>query len=511
MQKNYILSSQLSDAGIVFITSNDPISRIIISITKQEFSSIGFYYKTSSTGIPQIRIITVDIFGVRTPDWLIPGDTIYDLINNPLISQIAVKKLKPILFPDGSVDKEKTSQLHTNFRTALAQVMGMKNEMSMRDSIAQLFGYPLNTSMCGQTAIDMVNRVIYLIGRWNDVPPNDSISLESLDLLHPPDHDQLKFNSKVQLMGYLSSTLNSVPVTNPDSQYRQIQSYIVSNNLLDELLYLTLPVYSDVKKEKALSESIIFYRPYLTRAISTFIDMLLTDYEFFKIVIDGIARGKIKDDIDYSILKNYIKDLYHSNYYSLSKIHDSLVKCHIPLDLLHNLYQSFISNNQNLKLIFPDDSSLSSPSFSSVSSDKIILLSDNPTVFNSALTYLHSQLQNALLSIDSGQMLYFDLNSLISSVNSLTNMSNLNLSQLPLPNSETSYSAIVSTSKNNNENIPITLSSGNKMIIPLNNPDLSQLSREILFDILSSLESLPYLDHKYDVLRSKISSLLSSK
>ena len=93
LDKKYIDKNDLKDndgAGIILISSNDPISTLTRSIIKQEFTSIGFYYNSSITGIQKIQLIIVDIFGVKTPDWLNPNDSIDDIINNPLINNIAI-------------------------------------------------------------------------------------------------------------------------------------------------------------------------------------------------------------------------------------------------------------------------------------------------------------------------------------------------------------------------------------------------------------------------------------
>ena len=500
MLKHYISPNDLSDAGIILITSNDPISRIIIAITKQEFSSIGFYYKTSATGAVQVRVITVDIFGVRSPEWLKPSDTIHDLVNNPLISQIAIKRLKPVLNEDGSVNAEKTKQLQVNYRTAIAQVMGMKGELSMRDSISQLFGYSIKSPQCTQNAVEMVNKVIQLIGRWNDVPANDTISLESFSLISPPNNSQDDYKSKVQLMGYLSSLMNTSPVEN--SQTKQIQSYIVDNNLLDSILYLTLPPHNAIREEVAIAESIVYYRPYLSRAVSTFIDMLLMDQEFFRIVIMGINRGKVREELDFQVLKNFISDLHNSHEAVLNTLLQSIHKGHLNKQEIEHILKNHYSNHQLLKILNRDEQEITTSN--APSEDRVLVYGQSTEKYHKALTEIHRQLQDSLSSMETGQMLYFDLNQMIDNVNSLTKMSNSNLSQLSVPKNETSYSAIVGVSRNHDEEIPIKLQCGEKIMLPLINPNLSSFDRSVLLEMLETLDALPYNDHKYDHLRTKI-------
>lgn len=506
MEKHYLSSSDLSDVGIIFITSNDPVSRIIISITKQEFSSIGFFYRTSATGTSQIRVVSVDIFGMRTPEWLRPRDTLEDLINNPLISQIAIKKLKNIHRPDGSLDEEKTRQLHTNFRTAIAQVMGMKGEMSMRDSIAQIFGYDLQSAQCNPTAVEMVNKVIKLIGRWNDVPHNDSVSASALDLLTPPEPDQTNYKSKVQLMGYLSSTLNANTVSDTN-QTKQIQSYIVDNNLFDGIIYISLPPRNSLREEIAIAESIVFYRPYLSRAITTFIDMLLMDENFFKIVISGIKRGRIREELDFQTLNNFMGDLHMSHAHFLSVLLKSLEEGHLPKEEVTKLLKDHESNASLIKMLNQENIKSNLPQASQ--EDKVVFYGQSPEVYHQAIKDIHTQLSQGLQSMESGQMLYFDLNRFIDSINQISKMSGNKLPTLTLPTEETSYSAIVGITRNRDEKVPIKLQSGDSIHLPLINPDLQGLNRSTLLEILQYLDAHPYYEHKYDHLRSKIACELS--
>ena len=57
-------------SGLIFIRSDDPISRIIMSITKQDYSFIGFYYDTKFfNGELKTIVILLDIFGLKKPQW----------------------------------------------------------------------------------------------------------------------------------------------------------------------------------------------------------------------------------------------------------------------------------------------------------------------------------------------------------------------------------------------------------------------------------------------------------
>lgn len=494
INKQYIERDNISDAGIIFITSNDPISRIIVSITKQEFSSIGFYYRTSATGTSQIRVITVDIFGVHAPQWLKPGDTINDLIDNPIISQIAIKKLRSI-YDNGTINEEKTKSLHTNFRTAIAQVMGTKGEMSLRDAISQLFGYPTNSTHCGLTAIEMVNKVISLIGKWEEISSNDTVSIDSFEICKLPMVESQNAHAKVQLIGYLSSKLN------PDINLacKQIQSYIVPNNLFDDIQYISLPPRNLVQQELALADSIVSHRSYLNRAVGTFIDMLLVDHDFFKVVVTGIHKGKIRENLDTKLLEEVISELYNSKKDLINKVVSWISSGQIHPNDLKSLISHF---NNNSSIIHNLTKVQQGQPINPPEEDKVILYTSNPHLLHTTITELHGQLEKSLQNLHDKKSVCLDINKLSSLINELSKSHNLSLRPLSPISGETSYSAVV-TINDINSSLPVTLKNGKEILIPLSNPNLSHFDRNILIEILATIDSHPY-NPKYDHIRSNI-------
>lgn len=515
--KRYIDKDQLTDAGIILVTSEDPLSRAIMSITKQEFSSIGFYYKSSVSGSNRIQIVIVDVFGVKTPEWIKSGDTLDDLIHNPLIAQIAVKGLRDVIDGSGKINVEKTKELHTLFRSSIAEVTSISGEPSMREALAQIFGYRIEPAIHNNinTAVEMVNKVIQKMGKWDDIPQDNTITINKYEL---PEENKMDASAKVKLLEYFGSALHQYNVKNPGVSNKQIQSYIVPNKLFGDLYYIKLPEKNSLIKELALSEMIRHHRPYLTQAISTFVEMLLLDNEFFGIVLKGINETRSKQDNER--LKTILKDVIDDH--SVNKLVDWIGSGKINVSELKTFITETQSKYNNINSIISDRSSdvitrgLSDTdsvningiaNLSDVNDEILLIRSTNE--FNNALKDLYTSVSNAVQSVNKGDTICIELNSLIDTTNTLLKLSQSEYTPLSKPCENTSYQSIVSTS--GYTKIPITLRSGEKVVIPLVNPNLEQYDREMLLEILEILDILPDSpeSHKYDRLRSCIAKELS--
>lgn len=505
------------NAGLIFITSNDPVSRLTITITKQEFSSIGFYYTTTITGILKIQVVIMDAFGSQTPDWLQSGQSITDLINNPLISKLAIKRLNPIYNDDGSINADKTKNLQTTFRSAIAQVMSQGPETSLRETISQLFGYRIDCPTSGNTAVEMVNRVISLIGHWDDVPQNNILTLSSIQYLNPPSSSQLNASAKLQLLGYLGSGFNQQNVPRPNVANKQIQSYIVPNSLFGDLIYISLPTRNIADQELSIAQSIVTQRSYLTKAISTFVDMLLSDLDFFSIVVRGINdNSETHPQKSYlTTLQNVIKNCSDSRTGLVESIFSWIEGGKIPSSQLSELIT--IINNERRQISSLVGQNLSPLNISPINHD-ILLSSSHPNCphriipshdynsLNQSLDHIYDSFNQMISSARDNQTITFNINSIISSINSLNSALGLKhppLSSLP---NDTSYNSIAYTNTIPS-NLPIPLSSGDKVVLPLCNADLKQFDRNVLLEILEYLDNLS--DRKYDYLRTCITKELA--
>ena len=265
------------DAGIIFVSVEDPYSRLTRSISKCEYSAIGFYAPSTSTGVLKIIVTLVDLFGVEKPTWLSSGCTLERLIKNPLVTRLAIKPLRI-----NSNDPQKIRSAQSKFRACICRGTEMVKKPSLEETIFSLFGYRPNGSHPCVTGIDLVNQVITLYGEMDKIQPGSSISLSTLDELQKIRDcpDQL---SVIGMMG--------LPFAYGDEAV-DISSYIVDTNLFDDLIEIPLQQHNLLLVEAEKQKVLNLYRPYLTKGLSTFVDLLLSRPDFFACVTKLLKAGR---------------------------------------------------------------------------------------------------------------------------------------------------------------------------------------------------------------------------
>lgn len=286
-----LLRSQVSsyhnanEAGIIFVSVEDPYSCLTRSISKCEYSAIGFYAPSTSTGVLKIIVTLVDLFGVEKPSWLSSGCTLDRLIKNPLVTRLAIKPLRL-----NSTDPHKIRAAQSKFRACICRGTEMVKKPSLEETIFSLFGYNCNRSSRGDdqqqpciTGVDLVNQVISLYGELDKIQPGSSINLSTLDELQKiRDYpDQL---SVIGMMG--------LPFSCNGSDIVDISTYIVDTNLFGDLTEITLPKHDPLVVESEKRRILNLYRPYLTKGLSTFVDLLMSHPDFFLCVTQRLKEGK---------------------------------------------------------------------------------------------------------------------------------------------------------------------------------------------------------------------------
>lgn len=260
------------DAGIIFLSVEDPYSRLIRSISKCEYSAIGFYASSTSTGVLKIIVTLVDLFGVEKPTWLSSGCTLDRLVNNPLVTRLAIKPLS-----------HNTKPAQSKFRACICRGSEMVKKPSLQDTIFSLFGYyPDGISRTCVTGIDLVNQVITLYGAMDKIQPGSTMSLSALDELHKS-KEHFDYLSVIGMMG--------LPFVNGEENV-DISSYIVDTNLFGKLVEIPLPTHEHLVLEEEKRKALELYRPYLIKGLSTFVDLLLTHPDFFACVTKRLKAGQ---------------------------------------------------------------------------------------------------------------------------------------------------------------------------------------------------------------------------
>ena len=152
------------EAGLIFVSTEDNLSKIIKAITKQRYNYVGFFVNSEQQNLTRVWLI--DIFSASRPDWL-STNTFDAITKNPLVSQIAIKKLKPIITKDHKVDIELTTKNIESFKLCICSALQDHQELNVQMSVLKLFGHQCSncevktdcSDWCSKSANDLVNTV----------------------------------------------------------------------------------------------------------------------------------------------------------------------------------------------------------------------------------------------------------------------------------------------------------------------------------------------------------------
>lgn len=462
------------DVGIIFVTVEDPYSRITRSISKCEYSAIGFYAPSTSTGVFKIIVTLVDLFGVEKPTWLSSGCTLDKLIKNPLVTRLAIRPLKI----DGIEDPQKVKSIQSKFRSCICRAVEMVKKPSLEENIFSLFGYyPENKEHRCVTGIDFVNQVITLYGAMDKIQPGTLISLSALDELR-------KFSQQPDQLSVIG--MMGLPFVNGEDNV-DISSYIVDTNLFGDLVEIQLPQHDLTIVENEKRKILNLYRPYLTKGFSTFVELLLTHPDFFNTVMKRLKEGQ-------KLVETSEKILYES-ILNFSTISEEVLSLFSTLQT---------GNKPDLDYINKLKHKLETEYFTSC------LYLNKEAEFTTAqqkkdpvIQELKSWMENILLEIQcnetSNHPVPVDLDQLISIVNNITG------STFDYPNEKKIPAFLLSAG--NNGKYHQKLDNGKSIYLDRYNPNLNSLSSNELIEISHHLDTY---DSSYDRLREAVTEQLAS-
>lgn len=506
--------SDFPDSGIIFVRSEDVLSLVCISITKQPYSTIGFFYKTSVSGMERINVILVDVHRFIQPTWLEREASIEDIIKNPLVSSIGIKGLNPVLDKNGKIDRTETQKLHSTFRQAIGNVIGHGTEKSYEETISQLFGYKVKYPTKGVTAVEMVNRVIMAMGKWNDVPQDGSLSAEALKLLRAPTLLGCGIESKTKMIQILTANFNQQEVCDPTVANKLIQSYIVDNGVFDEMMRIGLPDRDLNQVRMAQEATYILNSDYMSRSVATFTKMLIHDQGFYESILAGFNQSRLidfdgedshKQDLsDLSSDSDSLVDIVTSWIGSGEISYSRIISCLARIDQTKQHISEKYSISLDRKRRYPV-----------IDKSKLLLIKKDdhqPTdskLMIGAFMSLREEIKNLANQVGSSSTPILSINDLIRPLNDIGNNLGLSVPNLELVGGDYTAPVTVLVKSNRSEGVPLTLRSGTKIILTLVNPNLEGLSRQDLIEVLESLDNLASNDHRFDNLRSIITSKLS--
>lgn len=422
-------------SGILLALSDDPLSRITISITKQEFSSIGYYYSYGNI----VKVFLRDPFGLPLYEYT----DLNSLRNSPLLRRLALRPIKP--------------ELEKSFRLSLAKrdPIGLRE---IKEGIYQLFGFPSTSSSL--SSLGLLSNILSRMGK--SLSPSNVNTLYGSgyeDCISSPT-DKGGIEGTIQVLSYFAAYFNqntSPEVTTDGKKLPcQIQSYILDKEIFGPLQELQCTADPSQRKE-GMKKAFLLQRPRLEEGMKVFLSML-QDPGFLFLV----SRGS------YNQSQKLLQDSLIEVQELLPRLRGEIKQKAIREEL------EFQENKLSILLGREKEERSSQPS-NPLSLFKEILLSSLEKREKLDLRDLIEIYQEL-----SGEELRFTASKKIKG----------------------KYFLSPGT-------VGIVLKSGDRISLPLSNPDLYLFDYETLLEILEKLDSLAE-DSSYDEIRTLIAEELAS-
>jgi len=286
--------SDIGDFGLIFIRKEDPIGKITCSITKQKYTIIGFYFKTTVSGKVEYKTIYYDIYGFSNLNSKPCGtynemQNLEDIVKNPLVSSVALKPLKKILKCDvDEVDEKKSMDLEEDLKLAMIKFSNDGSEKSIREWILEMFGYPIMEHTKGNTSIEYINKIMKEVNLYDRIKCNNSLDPEEMAKIASKECITPDSEGKLELFQVLGSGFTQY-TTDTD---KLIQAYLYDNVIFNKTIELRLPEHNKLDIELESEISIKQHRELIKAFGCHLIEMLVDDPKFCEIVIGGINKTR---------------------------------------------------------------------------------------------------------------------------------------------------------------------------------------------------------------------------
>jgi hypothetical protein len=237
-------------------------------------------------------------------------------------------------------------------------------------------------------------------------------------------------------------------------------------------------------------------RNQLGKIISTFIDMVLSDPNFLDLVAKKYFTKVYSYDLLHELILQYT-DIHIDTILLIKKWISTSGKIDKKdIDQLITRVNK-INNTSNEQYEKIDD----------VPTDLIVIDRTPSDVIIRSVYLLKTQLRQIVSMLEQKCVPYIELNSIISSVNELSEYYKLG-DEIPVINKPSSGLIVISPEKETAINL--TLKSGNELILTTRNLDLTNFTRSELVEILEYIDKL-IIDDRYDTIRTKISKEISCR
>jgi len=496
---NYINLEQLHGCGLLFINTRDPLHQTFKAISKSPAPLVAIWYQTNYDGTTAHDVVFIDPYlGLMRSSYLTSNLTIEELIKNPAVEQICVKRFKPVYDINGEVDQEQTDRLQTKFRYSVAKVTANFKPAGKKQTIAQIFNYTSNQNYEGITSTMYINKIFMEMDIFDQIPNQSINSYSPNSLLMLKDSN----DSFIQFMSHLGLKFNSAEINNNDfdETSKDLQSYLLDEKFFEEPKFLHMIEHSDEVKDQSYKYAIKVYTPYLSDLAKTLIEMMSEDSHFFKLVIDGVNKGQITDIEQSDALINIIKSL-NANQYDLFKLiekhsldHSTSISNYIELferyTDLYNDSNKLVKSDTEIDLNLNIGPGLASFDAGDLNHDKI----------KQELNFITNLTLNIKECVQSNQTPQIDLNKLIDSVNYLQQCLSNDHKQIEYVNNNKSYNATITTQSDsiNKKSIKLMLNNSTRIKLPCYNPDLSSFDSKTLQEILEYLDRIISDDNDND-------------
>ena len=225
-------------------------------------------------------------------------------------------------------------------------------------------------------------------------------------------------------------------------------------------------------------------RGYLEKLISTFIEMVLSDQEF----LDMVMRNYLNPVYPYDSLYETVTDHINNHQEVISFFQQFFTEGKVDKEVLDTLVDKIndLSNTNNKVPEIPSEMT-------------VIDKTSTPEIIGT-VKGLHRQISRIVSTIEKDEIPYIELNSIISSLNSISQYYNIdheiNLIDKPV-------SGVIAISPEGDPSIPLTLKTGNEIILTTRNFDLTIFTKSELIELLEHIDNI-VSDDRFDYLRKEI-------
>lgn len=419
---------KIIEKGILLIKTDDPIGKLFQLITQQEYSCIGIYkiYQTYQTHKLTSRS---DKKGNKS---------------RKKSESNEIRKETEIEIYDIFTGSKSHETIHDSI-TSSEILSDIFSNITPNRSISEIIVYPLDTTerelLLDKSTENLNQSIVTLFTNYFDLPVLKSLSKlvdRVFDRTHPnPIRDLIETGLKLNKERIIYSERGSVGLNSHDKP----------NNR------------SPPSKDSELKE-----------IITTFVDMLLSDENFFNLVTERYFNKKDPCCNLYDIVKDD------------RSLQDGIIS------FLHEYGQSKTID----KSILDEIRNRSSDTPNNIVMDKI-----NKSEIINAVKSLHHQMDTILQTVRNKQIPLIEINSMVKEINTLSEhligqegQKDRKDQPIPLKPINTALSGVLVVSPEGSVPIPLTLKKGNEIILTTRNFNLTIFTRDELVEILEYIEKV---------------------